>query len=167
MKLRKIIKYLEIIDRQLEILYINFAKCFDEPVIHNFWISRSLEKSSIFEALSLVEQVGNNDFITNEYKEEEFICVMEKLIRYIRSSLKKEFKLDRCLEIAVEIETEHYSKMINRLYEYVDTEFKQVIKELDNNKKHLKTLRNFIINHYSNQEKKNHLINILEETIKK
>jgi len=167
MKLRKIIRYLEIIDRQLEILYINFAKCFEDKNVYNFWINRSLEKSSIFEALSLVDQVGQESLVTNDYKEEELICVIEKLTRYIKASLKKEFNLDTCIEIAVEIETEHYAKMLNRLSDYVDKEFKQVIKELDTNKHNLLSLRNFIIKNYSNKEKKDNLLKSIENMIKK
>lgn len=165
MKLRRIIRYLEIIDRQLEILYINFSRCFrDNTKFAIFWKNLSLEKSNLFSCLSLIEQVGEENMDLSEYKEEEFICVMEKLTRYIKEAVQGNISLERAIEIAVEIETEHYVHILNHLTNLVEDDFKHVLKEMDHNKEYRNKLRRVVIDYYPEKENKKILIQKIEKS---
>ncbi|HCL56424.1 MAG TPA: hypothetical protein DHW82_05380 [Spirochaetia bacterium] len=166
MKLRSIIRYLEIIDRQLEILYINFSRKLSQyPQFALFWKDLSLEKGNLHSCLFLIEQVGEENLSLTEYHEDEFICAMEKLTHFIKKSTQAALNIEECIETAVQIETEHYAKIFNHLTRLVSGDFKKVVREMDHNKEYRNKLKRLIIEHYPENTKKKELIQQIEKSL--
>jgi hypothetical protein len=124
----------------------------------------SLEKRDLYSCLSLVEQVGEENLVITEYKEEEFICVMEKLTRYVRESFEGKLSIEEAIEVSVEVEGEHFVKIINQLSQLVDGDFRQVVREMNHDKQSRNNLRQFIVDHYPQGDKKQKLIERIEKS---
>lgn len=167
MKLRRVVRYLEIIDRQLELLYMNFSEKFkDLSKFSIFWKEMSLEKSDLYSCLSLVEQVGEENLFLSEYEEQEFVELMEKLTQYLRKALSESFTVEAAMDISVEIETQHSLKLLDQLSSLVnESDFKKVINEMGHNRRYRSYLKRFIVEYHPDDVKKQELLDRLESSI--
>jgi hypothetical protein len=164
MRLKKIIRYLEVIDRQLEILYFNYSKMFlKDNNYSEFWKEISQEKSNFYSCLFLIEQVGEENMDLSEYKESEFVFIMQKLTQFINETLDDSLSFQTSLDRAVEIETEHYTNIYSSLTSLVKGDFKQVVKEMSSNGNFRKRLKEIVQKHYPEPAQKEILLTKLKQ----